>query len=97
MLNLRQLNKADNPSLNSNADHFSRLTSPGLCLFAEVLGNIGEPLEHSSAEENANEGVPEAEVLNEGPDDPELGTSGDVGSGTACGRREDIEKVGDAI
>ena len=49
MLNLRQLNKADNTQSNSDAQHFSRF-SLEFRVPSDLLGNIGEPLDHSQAE-----------------------------------------------
>lgn len=49
MLNLRQLNNADNTHTNSDVQHFSQFSlefrSP-----SDLLGNIGEPLDHSQSE-----------------------------------------------
>ena len=49
MLNLRQLNKTDNTETNSDAQHFSRF-SVDFRVPSDILGNIGEPLDHSQSE-----------------------------------------------
>ena len=49
MLNLRQLNKTDNTETNSDAHHFSRF-SVDFRVPSDILGNIGEPLDHSQSE-----------------------------------------------
>ena len=49
MLNLRQLNKADNAQTNSDAHHFSRF-SMDFRVSSDLLGNIGEPLDHGQSE-----------------------------------------------
>ena len=49
MLNLRQLNKADNTQTNSDAHHFSRF-SMDFRVSSGLLGNIGEPLDHGQSE-----------------------------------------------
>ena len=48
MLNLRQLNKADNTETNSDAQHFSRF-SIDFRVPSDLLGNIGEPLDYSQS------------------------------------------------
>ena len=49
MLNLRQLNKADNTQTTSDAHHFSRF-SMDFRVSSDVLGNIGESLDHGQSE-----------------------------------------------
>ena len=49
MLNLRQLNKADNTQTNSDPQHFSRF-SVDFRVPSDLLGNIGEPLDHGQSE-----------------------------------------------
>ena len=49
MLNLRQLSKADNTETNSDARHVSR-SSIEFKAPSNLLGNIGEPLDHSQSE-----------------------------------------------
>lgn len=49
MLNLRQLNKADSTETNSDAQHFSRF-SVNFRIPSDLLGDIGELLDHSPAE-----------------------------------------------
>ena len=49
MLNLRQLNRTDNTQTNSDAQHFSRF-SMNFRVPSDLLGNIGEPLDHGQSE-----------------------------------------------
>ena len=49
MLNLRQLNNTDNTETNSDPHHFSRF-SIDFRVPSDLLGNIGEPLDHSQSE-----------------------------------------------
>ena len=64
MLNLRQLNKTDNTETDSDAQHFSRF-SVDLRVPSNLLGNIGEPLDHSQSE-RLHQGEPdEREVVAE--------------------------------
>lgn len=49
MLNLRQLNKTDNSEANSDVQHFSRF-SIDFRVPSDLLGNIGEPFDHSQSE-----------------------------------------------
>ena len=56
MLNLRQLNNTDNTETNSDAHHFSRF-SIDFRVPSGLLGNIGEPLDHSQSE-RLHEGEP---------------------------------------
>ena len=49
MLNLRQLNNTDNAETNSDAQHFSRF-SINFRVPSDLLGDIGEPLDHSQSE-----------------------------------------------
>ena len=50
MLNLRQLNKADSTQTNSDAQHESSRFSIHFRVPSDLLGNIGEPLDHSQSE-----------------------------------------------
>ena len=49
MLDLRQLNKTDSTQVNSDAQHFSRF-SVEFQVPSDLLGNIGEPLDHYQSE-----------------------------------------------
>ena len=49
MLNLRQHNKANSTETNSDAQHFSRF-SIDFGVRSDLLGDIGEPLDHSQSE-----------------------------------------------
>ena len=62
MLNLRQLNKTDNTENNSDAQHFSRF-SIDFRVPSDLLGNIGEPLDHSQSERPHEDGSDECEVV----------------------------------
>ena len=76
MLNLRQLNNTDNTETNSDAHHFSRF-SVDFRVPSDILGNIGEPLDHSQSE-RLHEGEPDEP---EGPvEDSEAGPGADLES-----------------
>ena len=62
MLNLRQLNKADNTGANSDAQHFSRF-SMDFRVPSDLLGNIGEPLDYSQSERIHDDEPGEREVV----------------------------------
>ena len=49
MLNLRQFNKSEHSQSDSDAQHFSRF-SVSFRVPSSLLGNIGEPLDHSQSE-----------------------------------------------
>ena len=64
MLNLRQLNNTDNTETNSDAQHFSRF-SIDFRVPSDLLGNIGEPLDHSQSERLHEDDPGEHEVTGE--------------------------------
>ena len=94
MLNLRQLNKTDNTETNSDAHHFSRF-SIDFRVPSDLLGNIGEPLDHSQSEQ-IHEGEPDER---EGPvEDSEAGPGADLESagpvaGPSGARWEDEDRA----
>ena len=55
IINLRSLNKIEDPTYNSDANHLSRFSAPNFVVNSNILGNIGEPLEHGQAEKFAYE------------------------------------------
>ena len=73
MLNLRQLNKTDNADTTSDAQHFSRF-SIDFRVPSDLLGNIGEPLDHSRSERLPEDAPDEHELAAE-----ESETSADAG------------------
>lgn len=50
MLNLRQLSDPVDSVLHSDARHFSRFSIPNFKIISNMIGNIGEPLSHGSAD-----------------------------------------------
>ena len=82
MLNLRQLNKTDNTETNSDAQHFSRF-SIDFRVPSDLLGNIGETLDHSQSERLHEDDPDEREVTAGRSED---GTGADLESaGPAAG------------
>ena len=76
MLNLRQINNTDNTKTNSDAQHFSRF-SIDFRVPSSLLGNIGEPLDHSQSERIHEDDPGEHEVTAERS---EAGTGADLES-----------------
>ena len=76
MLNLRQLNNTDNTETNSDAQHLSRF-SIDFRVPSSLLGNIGEPLDHSQSERIHEDDPGEHEVTGE---QSEAGTGADLES-----------------
>ena len=64
MLNLRQLNNADNTKTNSDTQHPSRF-SIDFRVPSDLLGNIGEPLDYSQSEQLHEDEPGEREVVAE--------------------------------
>ena len=93
MLNLRQLNKTDNAQSHSDAQRFSQF-SVEFRVPSDLLGNIGEPLDHSQAERLHEDGPEDREAAAEeqlgSAGDPE--TAGPVG-GPPSTRWEDNDSV----
>ena len=50
MLNLRQVTETGNSTDNSDAEHFSRFSTPNFRVPSYALGKIGEPLDYSQSE-----------------------------------------------
>ena len=76
MLNLRQLNNTDNTKTTSDAQHLSRF-SMDFRVPSDLLGNIGEPLDHSQSERLHEDDPGEHEVTAERSED---GTGADLES-----------------
>ena len=49
MLNLRELNASGDATITSDPEHFSRFSAPNFRI-SDILGSIGEPLDHGQAE-----------------------------------------------
>ena len=57
MFNLRQLNSSEAPSIATDAGRFSQFSFPNFAVpSSRILGNIGEPLDHSQGQKFVCEG-----------------------------------------
>ena len=81
MLNLRQLNKTDEIGTESDAQHFSRF-SLEFRAPSNLLGNIGESLNHSQSEQLNDDDNGERNAAPEGPEVSE-GTNPDISESAA--------------
>lgn len=96
LLNLRQLNAAEQSPPNSDAQHFSRFSAPNFRVPSDFLGNIGEPLDYGQVEryiqgDNVDGDMGEHSNSRDGDHVAEV-TVGDRAVAGPSGTRWDIEE-----